>query len=181
MGKAGRVQKEKTNKLEEELVMVKKENAKLLCEKDILQKELEKVRKEMGEEKSKLLNEIRVHVEAIEELENGLKFVEEEHYWQVKETCKLREKNKELDEKLNLFDDVQKMNKDLEENVKKLEEENSMLKKELSTVKQEKECLNVKPFVCDVSCDSTIKKFDFATAESVCDEKKSAEVNNIDL
>ena len=49
MGKASRVQKEKTNKLEE-LVMVKKENAKLLCEKDILQKELEKVRNEMGEE-----------------------------------------------------------------------------------------------------------------------------------
>ena len=40
MGKAGRVQKEKTNKLEEEIVMVKKENARLVCEKDILQKEL---------------------------------------------------------------------------------------------------------------------------------------------
>ena len=46
MGKASRV---KTNKLEEELVMVKKENARLLCEKDTLQKELEKVRNEMGE------------------------------------------------------------------------------------------------------------------------------------
>ena len=94
MGKASRVQKEKTNNLEEELMKVKKENVRLLCEKDILQKELEKVRKEMGEEKSKLLNEIRVHVEAVEELENGLKFVEEEHYLQVKETCKLREKKK---------------------------------------------------------------------------------------
>ena len=80
MGKVGRVQKEKTNKLEE-LVMVKKENAKLLCEKDILQKELEKVRNEMGEEKSKLLNEFSVHIEAIEELENGLKFVDEVHNW----------------------------------------------------------------------------------------------------
>ena len=51
--------------------------------------------------------------------------------------------------------------------------------------------MNVKPFVCDVSCDTndltdnTIKKFDFANAESVCDEKKSADVvfydNNIGL
>ena len=81
MGKAGRVQREKTNKLEEELVMVKKENARLLCEKDILQKELEKVRNEMGEEKSKLLNEISLHIEAIEELEDRLKFVEEVHNW----------------------------------------------------------------------------------------------------
>ena len=46
------------------------------------------------------------------------------------------------------------MNKGLEENVKKLEEENNMLKKELSTLKQEKECLNVKPVVCDVSYDT---------------------------
>ena len=46
MGKVGRV---KTNKLEKELVMVKKENARLVCEKDILQKEFEKVRNEMGE------------------------------------------------------------------------------------------------------------------------------------
>ena len=104
----------------------------------ILQKKLGKVRNEMGEEKSKLLNEISVHIEEIEELENGLKFVEEVHNWQVKETCKLREKNKELDEKLNLFDDVGKKNKDLEENVKKLEEKNNMLNKELSTLKQEK-------------------------------------------
>ena len=81
MGKASRVQKEKTNKLEEELVMVKKENAKLLCEKYILQKELEKVRNEMGEKKSKLLNEINVNIEAIEELEDRLKFVEEVHNW----------------------------------------------------------------------------------------------------
>ena len=79
MGKASGVQKEKKNKLEEELVMVKKENARLLCEKDILQKELEKVRNEMGEEKSKLLNEINVNIEAIEELEDRLKFVEEVH------------------------------------------------------------------------------------------------------
>ena len=86
MGKAGRVQKEKTNKLEEELVMVKKENARLLCEKDILQN----VRNEMGEEKSKLINEISLHIEGIEELEDRLKFVEEVHNWQVKETCKLR-------------------------------------------------------------------------------------------
>ena len=105
MGKVGRVEKEKTNKLEEEIVMVKKENARLLCENDILQKELEKVRNEMGEEKSKLLNEISIHIEAIEELEDRLKFVEEVHNWQVKETCKLREKNKELEEKLIFFDD----------------------------------------------------------------------------
>ena len=108
MGKAGRVN---TNKLEEELVMVKKENARLLYEKDILQKELEKFRNEMGEEKSKLLNEISINIEAIEELEDRLKFVEEVHNWQVKETCKLREKNKVLEEKLNLFDDVEKKNK----------------------------------------------------------------------
>jgi hypothetical protein len=45
----------------------------------------------------------------------------------------------------------------------------------------------VKPFVCDVSCDTndltdnTIKKFNFAKAESVCDEKKSVDDNNIGL
>ena len=119
MGKAGRVQKEKTNKLEEEVVMVKKENARLLCEKDILQKELEKVRNEMGEEKSKLLNEISLNIETIEELEDRLKFVQEVHNWQVKETYKLREKNKELEEKLKLFDDAEKRNKVLEENLKR--------------------------------------------------------------
>lgn len=77
-------------------MMVKKENARLLYEKDILQKELEKLRNEMGEEKSKLLYEIRVYIKEIEDLENRLKFVEEVHNWKVKETCKFREKNKEL-------------------------------------------------------------------------------------
>ena len=44
-------------------------------------------------------------------------------------------------------------------------------------MKQEKECLNVKPFVCDVSCDTNylsgygIEKSDFVEVESVCDEK----------
>jgi hypothetical protein len=38
--------------------------------------------------------------------------------------------------------------------VKKLVEENNMLKKELSTLKRERECLNMKPFVCDASCDT---------------------------
>ena len=171
MGKADRV---KTNKLEEELVMVKKENARLVCEKDILQKEFEKVRNEMGEEKSKLLNEISVQIEEIEELDDRLKFVQEVHNWQVKETCKLREKNKELEEKLKLFDDAEKKNKFLEEDLKKCEEENSMLKKELSTLKEEKECLNVKPFVCDETndlSDYTINKCEFSEAKSVCDEK----------
>ena len=106
MGKASRVQKEKTNKLEGELVLVKKENARLLCEK----------------------------------------------------------------------------NKVLEENVKKLEEENSMLKKELSTLKQEKECLNVKLFVCDVSCDTNdlsdygIKKYAFTKV--VCKKECNDEHEN---
>ena len=53
----------------------------------------------------------------------------------MKETCKLREKNKESEENLKLLDDAEKKNKILEENVKKLEEENSMLIKELSTIK----------------------------------------------
>ena len=93
----------------------------------------------------------------------------------MKETCKLREKNKELEEKLNLFDDAEKQNKVLKENVKKLEEENSMLKKDLSTLKQEKDCLNVKQIVYDVSCDTNdlsdygIEKCDFA--EVVCKKK----------
>ena len=43
MGKASRVQKEKTNNLEEELMKVKKENVKLLCENDVLQGELAKL------------------------------------------------------------------------------------------------------------------------------------------
>ena len=42
--------------------------------KDTLQKELEKVRNEMGEEKSKLLSEINVNIETIEELEDRQKF-----------------------------------------------------------------------------------------------------------
>ena len=45
-----------------------------------------------------MLNEINVNIEEIEELEDRLKFMEEVHNWQVKETCKLREKNKELEE-----------------------------------------------------------------------------------
>ena len=45
MGKAGRVQREKTNKLEEELMMVKKENARLLCEKIYFAKEIRKSKK----------------------------------------------------------------------------------------------------------------------------------------
>ena len=128
MEKVGIVQKEKTNKLEEELVMVRKKMQDYYARKDILQKELAKVRNEMGQEKFKLLNKIRVHIESIEEVYN----------WQVKETCKLREKIKELEEKLNLFDDGKKKNKVLKENVKKLEEKNNMLKKKLSTLKQEK-------------------------------------------
>ena len=64
----------------------------------------------------------------MEELDNRIKFVGKVHHWEVKETCKLIEKNKELEEKLNLFDGTKKQNKVLEENVKKLVEENSMLK-----------------------------------------------------
>lgn len=36
MGKVGRVKKEKTNNLEEELMKVKKENARVICENDVL-------------------------------------------------------------------------------------------------------------------------------------------------
>ena len=64
--------------------------------------------------------------------------MEEVYNWKVKETCKLREKNKELEEKLKLFDDAKKKNKLLEEKVKKLDEESIMLKKEFSNLKQEK-------------------------------------------
>ena len=64
----------------------------------------------------------------MEELEDRLKLVEEVHNWQVKEKCKLREQNKELEEKLKLFDDAEKKNKVLEENMKKLEKGNNMLK-----------------------------------------------------
>ena len=60
-----------------------------------MQKELAKVRNEMGEENSKLLNENSVCIETIEELEDRLKFVKEVHNWSVKKTCKLREQNKE--------------------------------------------------------------------------------------
>ena len=51
MGKAGKVQKEKTNKLEEELVMVKKENARLLCEKMYFVKQIGKSKKWNGRRK----------------------------------------------------------------------------------------------------------------------------------
>ena len=37
----------------------------------------------------------------------------------MKETCKPREKNKELEEKIKLFDDAKKKNKVLEESVRK--------------------------------------------------------------
>ena len=163
MGKSSRVQKEKKNNLEEELMKVKNENVRLLCENDVLQRELAQLRNELSVERRNFLNQMSVYINA----------------------------NEELEQEIKLFDDIKNRNKDLEEKVKKMEEENSMLKKELSTVKQEKECLNVKPFVCDVSCDTndstdyTIKKFDFINAESVCDEKKSANVvcydNNIGL
>ena len=85
--------------------------------------------------------------------------------------------------KIKVFDDVEKKKKDLEEKVKKLEEENSMLKKELSTVKREKECLNAKSFVCDISYDTndlsdyTIKKCDFADAESIYEKCKNENFN----
>ena len=47
----------------------------------------------------------------MEELEDSLKIVEEVHNSQVKETCKCREKNKELEEKLKLVDDAEKKKK----------------------------------------------------------------------
>ena len=94
--------------------------------------------RERSKEKCRLLNQISEYKERMEELRDRLKFVEEVHNWQVKETYKLREKNKELEEKLKLFDDAENQNKIIEENVKKLEEKNIMLKKELSTLKQDK-------------------------------------------
>ena len=63
--------------------------------------------------------------------------------------------------------------------MKKLEEGNSMLKKELSTLKQEKECLNVKPFVCDETnylSDYGMKKCDFA--EVICKKECNDEHEN---
>ena len=57
-----------------------------------------------------------------------------------------------------------------------------MLKKDLSTLKQEKECLNVKQFVCDVSCDTNdlsdygIEKCDFAKV--VCKKECNDEYEN---
>ena len=74
---------------------------------------------------------------------------------------------------------LRKRTKFQKKNVKKLEMENSMLKKELSTLKQEKECLNVKPFVCDASCDTNdlsdygIEKCDFVEVESVYEKCKN--------
>lgn len=112
MGKTDRVKKEKTKELEEELIKVKKENTSLKCENDFLEKELAKLRKEMGAEKCSLLNVISDSREAIEELEDRLKFVEQIHNLQVKESSKLKEKNKELEEKLKLFDEINTRNEE---------------------------------------------------------------------
>ena len=66
--------------------------------------------------------------------------------------------------------------------MEKLEKENNMLKKELSTLKQEKECLNVKPFAYNVSCDTNdlsdyrIEKCDFV--EVVCNKESNDEHEN---
>ena len=56
MGKSCRAQKEKVNHLEEELTKVKKENARVICENDVLQGELIKLRNELSVERCKFLN-----------------------------------------------------------------------------------------------------------------------------
>ena len=68
MGKGSRIQKEKTNNLEEELMKVKKENVKLLCENDVLQGELTKLRNELSVERRNFLNQMTVYINANEEL-----------------------------------------------------------------------------------------------------------------
>ena len=167
MGKASRVQKEKTNNLEEELMKVKKENVKLLCENDVLQGELTKLRNELSVEGRNFLNQTSVYINANEELEQEIKFFDD-----------IKNRNKDLEEKLKVFDDVEKKNKASEEQVKKLEEENSMMKMELFNLKQESRNLKFNPSLCDVSCDTNDL--------SLCDEKQFADLvcydnNNIGL
>ena len=69
MEKVGRVKKEKTNNLEEVLINVKKENASVTCENDILQIELTKLRNELSVERRNFLNQMSVYINTNEELE----------------------------------------------------------------------------------------------------------------
>lgn len=74
-----------------------------------------------------------------------------ENSFLLKDLCKVEDKNKELKEKLKLFDEVKKKNEDLEENLKRLEEQNNLQLKEIKTLKDENECLKYKASVCDVN------------------------------
>ena len=55
-GKARRVKKEKISNLKKELIKIKKENARVTWESDVLQRELAKLRKELWVERCNFLN-----------------------------------------------------------------------------------------------------------------------------
>ena len=104
MGKGSRVYKEKRNYLEGKLMKVKKENERVVCENDVLQRELTKLRNELSLERRNFLNHMSVYINA----------------------------NEEPKQKIIFFDDVKKTNEELEREMKKFKEENYLLKDELN-------------------------------------------------
>lgn len=89
---------------------VRKENVSLMCEKDLLNQELLKVKK--------------CNSELIEIIKHSTK----DFYEQLCENDILVKENRKLKEEFKLFDEVKKVNEDLEKKLKLLEKENKILK-----------------------------------------------------